>query len=175
MEVWNYKVSYIEHHGIKGQKWGVRRYQKPDGRLTLLGRAHYRSAFMRAYSEQHNESKKTMKAAHKAVKAGRLSYGKYINAIEQYNEAANRWNSLYWHTNKIKTIEDLKNNTLVLGNIQTNNQLIRRALNTEFGKQILPEKRIKLVKTPTELKFNNGTPITENTFELDTMKRHSLK
>lgn len=29
------------HHGIKGQKWGVRRYRNPDGTLTAAGRARY--------------------------------------------------------------------------------------------------------------------------------------
>lgn len=33
--------NYIEHHGIKGQRWGVRRYQNLDGTLTDAGRAHY--------------------------------------------------------------------------------------------------------------------------------------
>ena len=32
---------YLAHHGIKGQKWGVRRYQNLDGSLTALGRIHY--------------------------------------------------------------------------------------------------------------------------------------
>lgn len=30
--------NYIEHHGTKGQKWGIRRYQHKDGTLTPLGR-----------------------------------------------------------------------------------------------------------------------------------------
>lgn len=33
--------DYLEHHGIKGQKWGVRRYQNPDGTLTAEGMARY--------------------------------------------------------------------------------------------------------------------------------------
>ena len=31
--------SELYHHGIKGQKWGVRRYQNPDGSLTAEGLA----------------------------------------------------------------------------------------------------------------------------------------
>lgn len=35
----------LYHHGIKGQKWGIRRYQNPDGTLTEEGKrrlAQYR-------------------------------------------------------------------------------------------------------------------------------------
>lgn len=33
--------TYLMHHGIKGQKWGIRRYQNPDGSLTSAGRERY--------------------------------------------------------------------------------------------------------------------------------------
>lgn len=33
--------DYLEHHGVLGMKWGVRRYQNKDGSLTSSGRSHY--------------------------------------------------------------------------------------------------------------------------------------
>ena len=33
--------NYLEHYGIKGQKWGVRRFQKKDGSLTPNGKKRY--------------------------------------------------------------------------------------------------------------------------------------
>ena len=37
--------DYISHHGIKGQKWGIRRFQNPDGSLTAAGRERIKSEF----------------------------------------------------------------------------------------------------------------------------------
>ena len=31
--------NIIEHFGIRGQRWGVRKYQNPDGSLTPRGAA----------------------------------------------------------------------------------------------------------------------------------------
>ena len=44
--------SYLEHHGIKGQRWGVRRFQNPDGTLTDKGRKHYQKKLDREKRKQ---------------------------------------------------------------------------------------------------------------------------
>lgn len=36
-----YYSNELYHHGVKGQKWGVRRYQNEDGTLTSAGKQHY--------------------------------------------------------------------------------------------------------------------------------------
>ena len=33
--------TYLAHHGILGMKWGIRRYQNPDGTLTSAGEKRY--------------------------------------------------------------------------------------------------------------------------------------
>lgn len=33
--------DYLAHHGVKGQRWGIRRYQNEDGSLTAEGREKY--------------------------------------------------------------------------------------------------------------------------------------
>lgn len=39
----NYEMmgDYISHHGILGMKWGIRRFQNPDGTRTAAGKARY--------------------------------------------------------------------------------------------------------------------------------------
>lgn len=46
MEIWQYnygpaRSDELYHHGVKGQKWGVRRYQNEDGSLTPAGKVRY--------------------------------------------------------------------------------------------------------------------------------------
>lgn len=57
--------NYIAHHGVKGQKWGVRRFQNPDGTRTALGKSRSMSMKdrIKARSEQKAEAKAEKKAA----------------------------------------------------------------------------------------------------------------
>lgn len=50
----DWEGTCLVHHGIKGQKWGVRRFQNPDGTLTEAGKKRYQKEF---YKQLKKDSK----------------------------------------------------------------------------------------------------------------------
>lgn len=53
----DWEGPFLQHHGVKGQKWGVRRYQNEDGSLTETGKKHLQKEF---YKKLKDTGKKTM-------------------------------------------------------------------------------------------------------------------
>lgn len=51
--------AYLEHHGILGMRWGVRRYQNKDGSLTAAGKKHVRGS--------DSDAKASYKARNRAI------------------------------------------------------------------------------------------------------------
>lgn len=78
-----YETDYLCHHGVKGMKWGMRRYQNADGTLTDAGKKRYIS------SDRYSKSlyKSTKKAADTAAAGGKKHYRavtKQLNTADQY-------------------------------------------------------------------------------------------
>ena len=65
----------LYHYGVKRQKWGIRRYQNPDGSLTPEGREHYGGSMsedvikLKRYAKKESDYRlKSRKKASKAAK-----------------------------------------------------------------------------------------------------------
>ena len=72
-------TNIIEHHGVKGQQWGRRRYQNPDGSLTEAGKKRYKS-----FEEKKKEWAKDPKKVQK--------HSKHFTA-EEISKAADKQNA----------------------------------------------------------------------------------
>lgn len=57
----------LYHHGILGQKWGIRRYQNLDGTLTSRGKQRYRE------NKYGDERRQNRNDRHKSYKKDRMS------------------------------------------------------------------------------------------------------
>ena len=64
----------LYHHGIKGMKWGVRRYQNTDGSYTAAGKSR-RSSSGSGKSGMSSKTKSRLKTAAKVAGAAALAGG----------------------------------------------------------------------------------------------------
>lgn len=92
----------LYHYGVKGQKWGVRRYQNADGTLTAEGKARYgdvKTMKKEARAEYRTDNKKAFELGRQATIDSHASYiadKKALKAQVRYDKkpTARRLNKL---------------------------------------------------------------------------------
>lgn len=108
---------YLVHHGIKGQKWGIRRYQNPDGTLTEAGKKRISRYQEREIKKENRRYNRQLKAADPHNNA------QYSKAIR--DEIANIERE---HKREIDAINNTK-----ISDIKAENAAARKAVATSLG------------------------------------------
>lgn len=84
------RTSFLAHHGILGQKWGIRRFQKTDGTLTSAGKKRYKTGNEK---EENSESSlttyspKELKLKNKSRKS-KSAYDKFWAEMERQTDTS---------------------------------------------------------------------------------------
>ncbi len=88
----------LKHHGIKGQKWGVRRFQNSDGTRTAAGKKRYNTRYVtpdgkyltpRGKRKSISSMQKELRFAQQVYKVSSKAAKKYSDKAELYLEKAN--------------------------------------------------------------------------------------
>lgn len=80
------EYNELYHHGIKGQKWGVRRFQNEDGSLTESGKHRYNDNY--SYQQRIRDSKLYGKGSVKRINK-RMNSGESISSA-RHNEVVRK-------------------------------------------------------------------------------------
>lgn len=138
--------DYLMHHGIKGMKWGVRRYQNPDGTLTDAGRRRYDVG--KPLKEQ---AKKAAKSIRKGAEAAAGKAKSIYRTVDRYlaKRAAKRGDAETFmkHTKNL-TDDEIKSALNRINTIQSIDNLRAQRQKNNFDRF---NRSVSAIKTSVEI------------------------
>ena len=127
-------TNELYHHGVRGQKWHVRRWQNEDGSLTPAGRIHYGYGTMKMYTNPGNQRfiKDVYKYADSDLDVLRKERADRIEKIKKDYGLTEYREKLKSLENPYKEALDKKNSRNLLEKIEGKKEL--KKLDKEFDK-----------------------------------------
>ena len=118
---------YLEHHGVVGQKWGVRRYQNKDGKLTSSGKKHLSPISKTGIKSKTKSKTKSKQEKEKAAEEKRNTLAEKRQRKKDYKNRRKLSDSEL--TSKIKRLEnETKYADLVTADISPAKKFIKTVL-----------------------------------------------
>ena len=144
---------YLVHHGIKGQKWGVRRYQNDDGSYTDAGKRRYLKDMKKDMNEHfHNQ---ISKEASKVTTIGRNGY----------DNRGSAWNKAYIK-GKVTSKDDAQ--------IKKAATETRKYMKEKYGEDAVKALATKNIKsfTPKTIESGKGFVSDHKLDSIDFLRKH---
>ena len=156
----------LQHWGIKGMRWGVRRYQNKDGSLTKAGQKRYNSEMEKVKAE----TKKIKNQQRTAAKIAKLDAAK--KNLDELKKGKKSAKDASVETDEQKrerilanpTAKDVYENRHLFSNKEVGDLYIR--LNNEENIKRLMPKEVEAGKARTEKIFNTIGDMTTKTITL---------
>lgn len=135
MEVYRIRDDELYHHGIKGQKWGVRRYQNPDGSYTGAGKRRYIKTLNDLADKKGYYEYQRIKATKKSnLNRYGIGQGQILDKeIHPTEKKAQEWDTKRQEAeNNIKKIDEAYKKTLKAAQFSGYNVTIKEAAKSKF-------------------------------------------
>ena len=160
------RESDLAHHGIKGQKWGVRRFQDDDGSLTAAGKERYRSG-----TEGKQLSRAEKRSIRKEYRKSQRERNKELNAINEKYDKKKAENAFGFDSGSAsdRLKKHLKNEyerSQAINKWDQKNLDARRQLRTDLGKK----KTDTLLMRWQQESINDISKQTQSEFNRDYIK-----